>query len=45
MKISPKNTEVLISSRDNNIRKKIKLKGDKTIDQIEDFIYLGSTMS
>jgi len=44
IKINAKKTKVLVCSRDNNIRTKIKLKSDETVEQV-DFIYLGSTIS
>jgi len=45
MKINAKKTKALVCNRDNNIRTRIKLKGDEIVEQVEDFIYLGSTIS
>jgi|UniRef100_A0A2S2QM29 hypothetical protein len=44
MKINTKKTKVLVCSR-YNIRSRIKLKDGETIEQVEDFIYLGSTIN
>lgn len=45
MKINTKKTKVLVCNRYNNIRTRIKLKDGVTIKQVEDFVYLGSTIS
>ena len=45
MKINTKKTKVLVCSRYNSIRTSIKLKDGENIEQVEDFIYLGSTIS
>jgi hypothetical protein len=45
MRINIKKTKILVCSRYNNIRTRIKLKDGETIEQVEDFIYLGSTIS
>lgn len=45
MKINTKKTKVLVCSRYNSIRTSIKLKDGENIEQVEDFMYLGSTIS
>lgn len=44
MKMNAKKTKVLVCSRVNNIKTRIKLKNDETIEEVEDFIYVGSTL-
>lgn len=39
MKINTKKTKILVCSKYNNIRTKIKLKDCETIEQVEDFIF------
>ena len=45
MKINTNKTKVLVCSRYNSIRTSIKLKDGENIEQVEDFMYLGSTIS
>lgn len=45
MKINKEKTKVQVCSRKNNIKTKIKFKNDITVEQVEDFINLGSTIS
>jgi hypothetical protein len=43
MKINANKTKILACSRDNKVRTRIKLKYNETIEQVKNFIYLGST--
>lgn len=45
MSMNATKTIILVCSRKNNIIARIKLKEDKTIEQVYDFIYLRSTIS
>lgn len=45
MTINTKMTKVLVCSRNNNIRARIHLQNHQAIDQVEEFIYLGSIVS
>lgn len=38
-------TKILIRSREKDIRTRIKIKGDQIIEQVNNFIYLESTIS
>jgi ABC-type enterochelin transport system ATPase subunit len=43
MKINTKKTKILVFSRYNITRTRLKLKDGKTIEQVEDFVYLDGT--
>jgi len=45
MKMDAMKTKILVCSRENNTRTRIKVKGDKIIEQVGDFRCLGSIVS
>lgn len=45
IKINVKKLKIIVCSRKNNIRTNVKLKDDKTIEQVENFLYLGGNIS
>lgn len=45
MKINTKKTKVLVCSRNNNIKAIIHLQDNQEIEHVEEFTYLGSTIS